>query len=36
MSGTWSPTVVGLLGLVAAEMVAYAVLRWVFRQAHGG
>jgi len=36
MSGAWNPTVVGLLGLVIAEMAAYAGLRWAFRQAHGG
>jgi hypothetical protein len=31
----WHPTVVNLVVLIMLEMVAYAVLRYVFRQALG-
>ena len=31
----WHPTVVNLVVLIMLEMVAYAVLRFVFRQALG-
>lgn len=34
-SGTWHPTVVNLLVLVLLELVGYAVLRYVFREALG-
>jgi len=32
----WTPTVANLLLLVVVEMVAYAGLRYAFRNAHGG
>lgn len=32
----WSPTVANLVILIALEIVAYCVLRWAFRTAHGG
>lgn len=32
----WHPTVVNLLILVVLEIVAYGVLRYAFRQFHGG
>jgi len=32
----WTPTVANLVVLVALEIVAYCVLRWAFRTAHGG
>jgi hypothetical protein len=34
-SGDWHPTVVNLLVLVLLELVAYACLRYVFREALG-
>lgn len=34
-SGDWHPTVVNLLVLVLLELVGYAVLRYVFREALG-
>lgn len=34
-SGAWHPTVVNLLVLVALELAAYSVLRYVFREALG-
>ena len=34
-SGDWHPTVVNLLVLVLLELVAYATLRYVFREALG-
>lgn len=33
---TWHPTVVNLLVLVVLEIGAYALLRFSFRQFHGG
>ena len=33
---TWHPTVVNLLILLVLEIVAYGVLRYAFRQFHGG
>lgn len=32
----WTPTVVNLLVLIGVEIVAYCLLRWAFRSAHGG
>lgn len=32
----WTPTVSNLIVLVALELAAYVVLRYVFRTAHGG
>lgn len=32
----WTPTVANLVVIVALEIVAYAMLRWAFRTAHGG
>lgn len=32
----WHPTVVSLLVLIVLEILAYGVLRWAFRTAHGG
>lgn len=32
----WHPTVLNLVVLILLEMVAYAVLRYAFRTAHGG
>jgi hypothetical protein len=32
----WQPTVVNLLILIILEMLAFAGLRYAFRQAHGG
>lgn len=32
----WTPTVSNLVVLIALEMGAYVLLRWVFRTAHGG
>ncbi len=34
-TGAWHPTVVNLLVLVALELAAYSVLRYVFREALG-
>ncbi len=35
-STTWHPTVINLLILVVLEIAAYAILRYSFRQFHGG
>lgn len=35
-SSDWHPTVVYLLLLVAAEIIAYGALRYTFRSVHGG
>jgi hypothetical protein len=35
-AGEWHPTVVHLVGLVILETIAYGLLRYVFRNAHGG
>jgi len=35
-SDGWTPTVSNLVVLVLLELVAYCVLRWAFRTAHGG
>jgi hypothetical protein len=32
----WTPTVSNLVVIVLLELVAYCVLRWAFRTAHGG
>ena len=32
----WTPTVSNLVVLVVVELLAYCVLRWAFRTAHGG
>ena len=32
----WHPTIVSLLVLIGLEIVAFGVLRWAFRSAHGG
>lgn len=32
----WTPTVSNLVVIVALELIAYCVLRWAFRTAHGG
>jgi hypothetical protein len=32
----WHPTVLNLVVLILLEMVAYALLRYAFRTAHGG
>lgn len=33
---SWHPTVINLLILIVLEIVAYGVLRYAFRQFHGG
>lgn len=33
---SWTPTVANLVVLLVLEAVAYCVLRWAFRTAHGG
>lgn len=33
---TWTPTVANLVVLVALEIVAYCLMRYAFRTAHGG
>jgi hypothetical protein len=35
-SNTWHPTVINLMILVVLEVGAYALLRYSFRQFHGG
>lgn len=32
----WTPTVANLVVLIVLEIVAYCLLRWAFRTAHGG
>lgn len=32
----WTPTVSNLVIIVVLELLAYCVLRWAFRTAHGG
>lgn len=34
--GAWSPTVGNLVVLIGLEIIAYALLRYAFRTAHGG
>lgn len=34
--GQWQPTVVSLVALVIGEIIVFGLLRWFFREVHGG